>query len=210
MTNDNNSNNLTENPMLSPTSVTNSARIADESGDNKLPAPDHTRDKEAVAIQDGGGYLELLEERPVVNKERLDIGRVTVTKHRRTKTIEVPIELVEEYITVQTDYHDAQSQDLLSGNYDDKDILRHIEPSLDSKAVITINDKQVALGDAPIEIVISRQVATITKETYAIQEVKVNKSVHTHVDNIAVELKHEELDVQEEGFLDHSNKPIVK
>ena len=210
MINDNNSNDITENPMLSPTTATSNAQITDDSANYKLPAPDAILDKQSITTQDGGGYLELLEERPVINKERLDIGRVTVTKHRRTKTIEVPIELVEEYITIQTDYYDAQSQDLLSGTYDDKDILRHVEPSLDSKAVITINDKQVTLGDAPIEIVISRQVATITKETYAIQEVKVNKSVHTHIDNIVVELKHEELEVQEEGFLDHNNKPIIK
>ena len=207
-----NNNNIdpAKNPMLSSTTGNDTVKITDESANNKLPAPDSTIDNVATIIKDGGGYLELLEERPVVNKERLDIGRVTVTKHRRTKMIEVPIELIEEYITVQTEYHDAQSRDLLSGNYDDKDILRHVEPSLDSKAVITVNDQQVAIGDAPIEIVISRQVATITKQTYAIQEVAINKSVHTHVDTIEVELKHEELDVQEEGFLDHSNKPIVK
>ncbi len=207
-----NNNNIdpAKNPMLSSTTGNDTVKITDESANNKLPAPDSTIDNAATIIKDGGGYLELLEERPVVNKERLDIGRVTVTKHRRTKMIEVPIELIEEYITVQTEYHDAQSRDLLSGNYDDKDILRHVEPSLDSKAVITVNDQQVAIGDAPIEIVISRQVATITKQTYAIQEVAINKSVHTHVDTIEVELKHEELDVQEEGFLDHSNKPIVK
>ncbi|MDN5566369.1 MAG: YsnF/AvaK domain-containing protein [Psychrobacter sp.] len=210
MNNDNNSNNLAENPALFPTAATSSVRDANESNDNMLAAVDSSVDKEVAAIRDGGGYLELLEERPVINKERVDTGRVTVTKHRRTKMIEVPVELVEEYITVQTEYYDAESRDLLSGNYDDKDILRHVEPSLDSKAVITINNKQVAIGDAPIEIVISRQVATITKQTYAIQEVAINKSVHTHVDNIEVELKHEELDVQEEGFLDHSNKPIVK
>ena len=207
-----NNNNIdpAKNPMLSSTTGNDTVKITDESANNKLPAPDSTIDNAATTIKDGGGYLELLEERPVVNKERLDIGRVTVTKHRRTKMIEVPIELIEEYITVQTEYHDAQSRDLLSGNYDDKDILRHVEPSLDSKAVITVNDQQVAIGDAPIEIVISRQVATITKQTYAIQEVAINKSVHTHVDTIEVELKHEELDVQEEGFLDHSNKPIIK
>ena len=207
-----NNNNIdpAKNHMLSSTTGNDTVKITDESANNKLPAPDSTIDNVATIIKDGGGYLELLEERPVVNKERLDIGRVTVTKHRRTKMIEVPIELIEEYITVQTEYHDAQSRDLLSGNYDDKDILRHVEPSLDSKAVITVNDQQVAIGDAPIEIVISRQVATITKQTYAIQEVAINKSVHTHVDTIEVELKHEELDVQEEGFLDHSNKPIVK
>ncbi|MGP4952853.1 YsnF/AvaK domain-containing protein [Psychrobacter sp. T6-1] len=161
-----------------------------------------------VVVRQGVGHLELLEERPVVNKERLDVGKVTVTKHTRTKTIDVPIELVEEYITIETQHHDAQSQDLLSGSYDDKDILRHVEPSLDSKAVITINGTQVELGDAPTEIIISRQVATITKDTYAIQKVDVKKTIHTHTDNIQVELKHEELDVTEEGFLAHESSRV--
>ena len=156
------------------------------------------------------GYLELLEERPVVNKERLDVGKVTVTKHFRTKTIQVPIELVEEYITVRTDYNDSESQDLLSGNYDDKDILRHVEPSLDSKAVVTINGKQIEIGDAPIEIILSRQVATITKDTYVIQEVAIEKTTHTHTDSIEVELKREELDVNEEGYLAHQQNPTQK
>lgn len=152
------------------------------------------------------GHLELLEERPVINKERLDVGKVTVTKHARTKTLNVPIELVEEYITIRTDYHDAESQDLLSGNYDEKDILRHVEPSLDSKAVVTINGKQIEVGDEPIEIVVSRQVATITKDTYVIQEIDIDKSTHVHTDSIQVELKHEELDVTEEGFLAHGSR----
>ena len=151
------------------------------------------------------GHLELLEERPVINKERLDVGKVTVTKRSRTKTVEVPIEMVEEYITIRTDYHDAESQDLLSGNYDEKDILRHVEPSLDSKAVVTINGKQIEIGDEPIDIVLSRQVATVTKDTYAIQDIEINKSTHVHTDNIQVELRHEELDVTEEGLLAHGS-----
>lgn len=154
------------------------------------------------------GHLELLEERPVINKERLDVGKVTVTKHSRTKTVDVPIELIEEYITVRTDYHDAESQDLLSGNYDEKDILRHVEPSLDSKAVVTINGKQIEVGDEPIEIVLSRQVATITKDTYAIQDIEINKSTHVHTDSIQVSLKHEELDVEETGFLAHQQNNV--
>lgn len=208
-------------------------QIANHSAENKLPAPDlsitdlsdtNQQQTTSSSTQQGlennlstdlanhqtdtgnGGYLELLEERPVINKERLDVGKVTVTKHRRTKTIEVPIELVEEYITVRTDYQDAESQDLLSGNYDDKDILRHVEPSLDSKAVVTINGKQVEIGDAPIEIVLSRQVATITKDTHVIQEIEINKTTHTHTDSIQVALQHEELDVKEEGYLAHEQQ----
>ena len=191
-------------------------RITDHSAENKLPAPAtsvaDSNIEAATAVNKSGhiGHLELLEERPVVNKERLDVGKVTVTKHARTKTINVPIELVEEYITIQTEYNDAQSQDLLSGNYDDRDILRHVEPSLDSKAVVTINGKQVAIGDEPIEIVLSRQVATITKDTYAIQEVAISKTTHTHTDNIQVELQHEELEVNEEGFLNHDTAHTFK
>lgn len=163
-----------------------------------------------VSDKSDNAYLELLEERPVVNKERLDVGKVTVTKHTRTKTIEVPIELVEEYITIQTTYNDAESQDLLSGNYNDKDILRHVEPSLDSKAVVTINGKQVEIGDVPTEIVLSRQVATVTKETYTIQEIAISKTTHKHTDTIQVELQHEELEVIEEGFLAHEETHLPK
>ena len=216
-----------------PNPTSHLEQIANHSGENKLPAPDlsatdlsNTHQQQAVSSrsQEGlennlstnlanhqtntgnGGYLELLEERPVINKERLDVGKVTVTKHRRTKTIEVPIELVEEYITVRTDYQDVESQDLLSGDYDDKDILRHVEPALDSKAVVTINGKQVEIGDAPIEIVLSRQVATITKDTHVIQEIEINKTTHTHTDSIQVALQHEELDVKEEGYLAHEQQ----
>ena len=216
-----------------PNPTSHLEQIANHSGENKLPAPDlsatdlsNTHQQQTVSSrsQEGlennlstnladhrtdtgnGGYLELLEERPVINKERLDVGKVTVTKHRRTKTIEVPIELVEEYITVRTDYQDVQSQDLLSGDYDDKDILRHVEPSLDSKAVVTINGKQVEIGDAPIEIVLSRQVATITKDTHVIQEIEINKTTHTHTDSIQVALQHEDLDVKEEGYLAHEQQ----
>ena len=206
MNNENINKNQKIDPTLSPTNIANTsaAKIADHSGDNKLPAPDNLHDNLQGNVKKANtNYLELLEERPVVNKERLDVGKVTVTKHARTKTIEVPIELIEEYITIRTEYNDAESQDLLSGNYDDKDILRHVEPSLDSKAVVTINGKQVEIGDLPVEIVLSRQVATITKATYAIQEVEVSKTTHTHTDSIQVELKHEELEITEEGFLEH-------
>jgi len=221
---------------LATDSTSHLEQIANHSGENKLPAPDlsatdlsntHQQQTVSSSTQEGlennlstnlanyqtdtgnGGYLELLEERPVINKERLDVGKVTVTKHRRTKIIEVPIELVEEYITVRTDYQDAESQDLLSGDYDDKDILRHVEPSLDSKAVVTINGKQVEIGDAPIEIILSRQVATITKDTHVIQEIEINKTTHTHTDSIQVALQHEELDVKEEGYLAHEQQSNV-
>ena len=209
-------NDLNHQPHDQQLNHTGTAKITDHSGENQLPSPEMDNDSHLNTTLDHHnvkegfiGSLELLEERPVVNKERLDVGKVTVTKHTRTKSITVPIELVEEYITIQTEYNDTDSQELLSGSYDDKDIVRHVSPSLDSKAVVTINGKKVDIGDAPLEIVLSRQVANITKDTYAVQEVSVSKTTHTHTDSIQVELQHEELDVQEEGFLDHTNGPDI-
>ncbi|MGP9511232.1 YsnF/AvaK domain-containing protein [Psychrobacter sp. AOP5-GZ1-6] len=187
------------------TTNNNKDKRLDRSDKNQVLPPDQQTDKKDISDEKKTGYLELLEERPVINKERLDVGKVTVTKHARTRTVDVPIELVEEYLTIRTEFNDAESQDLLSGDYDKQDILRHVEPSLDSKAVITINGKQIQIGDDPIEMVLSRQVATIMKETYTVQEIDISKTTHTHTDTIQVALKHEELDVREEGFLDHED-----
>ncbi|MGP9524110.1 YsnF/AvaK domain-containing protein [Psychrobacter sp. AOP7-D1-15] len=187
------------------TTNNNKDKRLDRSDKNQVLPPDQQTDKKDISDEKKTGYLELLEERPIVNKERLDVGKVTVTKHARTRTVDVPIELIEEYITIRTEFNDAESQDLLSGDYDKQDILRHVEPSLDSKAVITINGKQIQIGDDPVEMVLSRQVATITKETYTVQEIDISKTTHTHTDTIQVALKHEELEVREEGLLDHED-----
>lgn len=192
------------------TTNNNKDKRLDRSDKNQVLPPDQQTDKKGISDEKKTGYLELLEERPVINKERLDVGKVTVTKHARTRTVDVPIELVEEYLTIRTEFNDAESQDLLSGDYDKRDILRHVEPSLDSKAVITINGKQIQIGDDPIEMVLSRQVATIMKETYTVQEIDISKTTHTHTDTIQVALKHEELDVREEGFLDHEDSNTHK
>lgn len=181
----------------------NQQSLLEKDNDNRNnTAIDHHKAKEGFIDS-----LELLEERPVVTKERLDIGKVTITKHTRTKSTTVPIELVEEYLTIRTEYNDTDSQELLSGSYDNKDIVRHVAPSLGSKAVVTINGKEVDISDAPLEIVLSRQVANITKDTYAVQEVSVSKTTHTHTDSIQVELQHEVLDVQEEGLLEAPSNP---
>ena len=183
----------------------------DSSGDIKTnTTANHTEKNHFNNSSGQGGHLELLEERPVVNKERLDVGKVTVTKHTRTKTITVPIELIEEYITVETQYSDEDSKALLTGNYDDKDIVKHVDPTLDSHAVVTINGNKVQLGDAPVEIIISRQVAIITKDTHVIQEVGITKTTHVHTDTIPVTLQHEKLEVFEEGFLDHKDDQQLK
>ncbi|WP_438012281.1 YsnF/AvaK domain-containing protein [Psychrobacter raelei] len=153
------------------------------------------------------GSLELLEERAVVDKERLDIGKVKVRKEVRRKTVNVPIELMEEILVIETDYYDADSRAFLTNEVSDEDIVRHIEPTLDSQPSIMVNGNQVLLdSNEPLEIVISRQVALIKKETHAVQDVRIEKSTHLHQDTFEVELKHEELDVQEEGFFEHERR----
>lgn len=149
------------------------------------------------------GTIELLEERAVVDKERLDIGKVTVTKQVRTKTINIPVELVEEVMVIETEYYDADSRQFLTTTASDEDLIRHIEPTLQSRPSITVNGTEMFLDQEPIEIVLSRQVAVIKKETYAVQDVAIEKSTHIHKDTFDVELKHEELDVKEEGYFDH-------
>ena len=149
------------------------------------------------------GTIELLEERAVVDKERLDIGKVTVTKQVRTKTINVPVELVEEVMVIETEYYDADSRQFLTTTASDEDLIRHIEPTLQSRPSIMVNGTEMFLDQEPIEIVLSRQVAVIKKETYAVQDVAIEKSTHIHKDTFDVELKHEELDVKEEGYFDH-------
>ena len=49
----------------------------------------------------------------MVDKERLDIGKVTVTKQTRTKTVNIPVELVEEVLVIDTEYYDADSKQFL-------------------------------------------------------------------------------------------------
>ena len=150
------------------------------------------------------GNIELLEERAVVDKERLDIGKVTVTKQTRTKTVNIPVELVEEVLVIDTEYYDADSKQFLDAAVaNEADLVRHIEPTLSSQPSITVNGKSVLLDQEPVEIVISRQMAVIKKETYAVQDVAIEKSTHVHKDTFDVELKHEELNVQEEGHFDH-------
>ena len=74
---------------------------------------------------------------------------------------------------------------------------------MQSRPSITVNGTEMFLDQEPIEIVLSRQVAVIKKETYAVQDVAIEKSTHIHKDTFDVELKHEELDVKEEGYFDH-------
>lgn len=149
------------------------------------------------------GNIELLEERAVVDKERLDVGKVTVSKQVRTKTVNIPVELVEEVLVIDTEYYDADSRQFLNSAASEADLVRHIEPTLSSTPSITVNGKQVSLDQEPVEIVLSRQVAVIKKETYAVQDVAIEKSTHVRKDTFDVELKHEELEVKEEGYFDH-------
>lgn len=60
--------------------------------DSTKPQTQH--DKQNLSKEDIA-HIELLEERAVVNKERIQAGQVHIQKHTRTKTVNVPVELTE-------------------------------------------------------------------------------------------------------------------
>ena len=182
------------------------------SSDTTLPA-DNPNDHRQLADskRQTMGTLELLEERAVVDKERLDVGKIRVRKHTKTKTVNIPVELVEEVLVVETDYYDADSRRFLNTDATEEDLVRLIEPTLNSKPSIKVNGTEVFLDQEPVEIVLSRQVAVVKKETHAVQDVAIEKSTHIHKDTFEVELKHEELEVSEEGNINiQSNQPLDK
>lgn len=192
-------------------SVTNTPSVENLDNTQSLPVTDNSLNQPLGNASENRiqvGSIELLEERAVVDKERLDVGKVTVTKQVRTKTVNIPVELVEEVMVIETEYYDADSRQFLNTTAGEADLVRHIEPTLSNKPSITVNGTEVVLDQEPVEIVLSRQVAVIKKETYAVQEVAIEKSTHIHKDTFDVELKHEELDVKEEGYFDHEiHKP---
>lgn len=143
--------------------------------------------------------LELLEERATVTKERIKAGKVVMQKNVRTRTINVPVELNEEYLTVQLTQGDEPTQAFLAGDYADKEVVARFDQTQGAK--VTINGRALNLGES-VEIVLSREVAIVTKQTHAIEEVSMHTFSETQTHTLATELRHEELVVNEQRY-DH-------
>lgn len=145
------------------------------------------------------GTLELLEERAKVITDRIVAGKVSIHKNIRTRTVNVPVELHEEYLTVQVSHGDEAAQAFLADDYEDKDVIARFDES--TGGTVTINGKPLQVGDS-VEIVLSREVAIVTKRTHAVEEVALHTYSDTKTHTLATELRREELAVDGEQFLD--------
>lgn len=144
------------------------------------------------------GKLELLEERAKVITNKTVAGKVTVQKHVRTRTVDIPVELEEEYLTVQLSQGDTDAQAFLDGSYDEKDIITYLDETTPN--VVTINGKPLIAGE-PVEIVLSRQTAVVIKRTYAVEEVALHTYTDTKTHTLATTLRREELHVDGEDYI---------
>lgn len=177
--------------------------------DSTKPQTQH--DKQNLSKEDIA-HIELLEERAVVNKERIQAGQVHIQKHIRTKTVNVPVELTEEVLTITTTWSDEDAEAHLSRNgslndIPDADLIQVIDSSEPHSPILTINGETIPLTQDAIDIVISRQVATVSKQTFAVEDIHVEKSTNTITKTVPIELQHEELDIDEQGFLHTENTP---
>lgn len=138
--------------------------------------------------------LELLEERAEVVKKSILAGKVVVGKTVNIRTVNVPVELKEEILTIHVVGGDSG---VLSGDYDNQELISYIDET--SQSAIMLNDKPLALGEQ-VEIVLSREVATVIKKTHAVEEVSLRTYTETTTHELATELRREELEVNAESY----------
>lgn len=139
--------------------------------------------------------LELLEERADVVKKSVLAGKVVVSKTVNTRTVNVPVELKEEILTIQVIGQDDSG--VLLGDYDDQELITYVDET--SQSTVMLNDKPLAFGES-VEIVLSREVATVTKKTHAVEEVALRTYTDTTTHELATELRREELQVNAESY----------
>lgn len=148
------------------------------------------------------GSLELLEERAKIIKDVVKSGEITISKNVRTKVINVPVELQETYLTIQINRGSDEDSAMLSGDYDDKEVIATFTESTTPN--ITLNGKPLTLDNA-VEIILSRETAVVTKKTYAVEEVALTTYTDTHTHTLATELRREELHIEGEDLLGGQN-----
>lgn len=139
--------------------------------------------------------MELLEERAIVNKERQITGKVHISKRVETKVVHVPVELTEETLVIKV--HMPAKQDLFESKSDDVIIENKTQAD---PIQILVNGQMHVLGNEPIEIKVAKDVATITTQTYVAEEIRIDTITHHHVEEVAYQLRHEVLDIDEQRF----------
>lgn len=136
--------------------------------------------------------LELLAERPKVNVERMASGSVRFSKQVRSETINVPVTLTQEVLVI--DY--VENPQLNASD------LVKIADNTKNASHVVINGNVVNLLEKPQEIILSQQIARVSIESIINENVTLSTKATTHVEQIPVTLRHEEL-VTEEVKLDN-------
>lgn len=125
--------------------------------------------------------LELLEERLIVNKDRIVAGLVSVGKHVVTEDRKVDVALEEEHA--------------------------HIErTNVDRRVDRKIGDD---LGADTIEVELEAERARVGKETYVTEEVRVGKTTEVHTETVHETIKREELDVDGDGNIINREGQVI-
>lgn len=133
--------------------------------------------------------LELLEERAEVQKHRIHKGKVVLSKQTRMRTVHVPVTLAEEYLVI-----DYQPLDSLPIN----EQIPVIDAPSSTNAQIQLNGELITVSqEAPIEILLSRETASVHKTTHTIERINLQTHTTTQEHTLTAELQKEVLDIQE-------------
>lgn len=125
--------------------------------------------------------LELLEERLIVNKDRIVSGVVSIGKHVVTEDRRVEVDLQEEHA--------------------------HIERT----AVDRPTDRRIGddLGADTISVELEAERANVTKQTYVTEEISLGKTTETRTETILETIQREELNVDDLGNVVDKDGNIV-
>lgn len=176
----------------------NKAAAQDDVLTNKTPLFDRdTTEQTEHQTAPKTNTLELLAEKPQVEVERVNVGQVRLSKQVKTQTVQVPVTLTQEILVIE---HHGQVAPL------SEDGLVNIASTQHAAPQIMINGQPVELGDAPVEIVLSQQVAHVQVQTQVVEEVSLRTDQRSHTEQVDVTLRHEELVVEE---LKHDNPTVI-
>lgn len=131
--------------------------------------------------------LELLEERAVVHKDSYVAGTIRLQKVARTRTVQVPVELTEHYLIIDSTPNDNAAPNDTPINHQD-----HTQ-----EPMVLINGTPLALGQSQ-EILLGFETATIKKQTVIKEQVNISKTLNVREETLITELAHEELVVQDD------------
>ncbi|STY90555.1 YsnF/AvaK domain-containing protein [Moraxella bovis] len=148
------------------------------------------KDKRDDVTTDNPQTLELLAERLVVDTQKMQVGKVILEKVVRTKTVNVPVELTEEYLSIR-----IVNDNLMA-------LPDTVMADDDTPATVLMNGTPMS---EPMEILISKEVAKLSKETHVAEEINLHKYSQNISKTISDTVQHEELVVTGDEFLDKSS-----